>query len=102
MNISKYINWAELWTNEICLQSSLDSMEDDIAKELEVVVKQFQSDSNVELNSEECFMREDGCLIFFFDETGGQNESDTQGWSREYCFIVDEDFLMIDGEYRQG
>jgi hypothetical protein len=40
--------------------------------------------------------------VFFFGETGGQNESDNQGWSREYIFIVDEDFMVIDTEYRQG
>ena len=35
-------------------------------------------------------------------KTGGQNESDTQGWSRDYCFIVDEEFFIMDASYEQG
>ncbi len=41
-------------------------------------------------------------LMFFFGEQGGQNESDTQGWSRDYTFTIDKDFFIINVEYSQG
>ena len=103
MNINKYINWAEIWDEEVCLQTSVDCLEDnpnDVDRIF--VIEQFQLDKDVELNTEECFLREDGAMVFFFSETGGQNESDTQGWSRDYSFVVNEDFLIFDAEYSQG
>jgi hypothetical protein len=104
MEISKYINWAEIWGKEICLQTSIDCLDKDDETEIEIinVIKQFMNDKNVTLEFDECFLKEDGKLIFIFSETGGQNESDTQVWSREYCFIVNESILIIDAEYRQG
>lgn len=110
MNISKYINWAELWDNEICLQTSIDCLDEDDVTENEIinVIKQFISDKNVDLDFDECLLdsenryNENSVLIFFFSETGGQNESDTQGWSREYIFVVNDEFMIIDAEYRQG
>lgn len=65
------------------------------------MIQQFKEDKDVELMYQECTINEDK-LIFFFGETGGQNESDNQGWSRDYTFIVDANFLIIDAEYSQG
>ena len=54
-----------------------------------------------ELIREECYL-DDNYLYFFFSETGGQNESDNQGWGRDYQFVVDKDFNIIDEVYEQG
>ena len=108
MNINKYINWGEIWEKEICLQTSIDNLiyndeyDDETSKEIIGVINKFINDKEVELDIDECFIRNDDELIFYFSEQGGQNESDTQGWSREYCFFVSDDFLIYDAEYHQG
>jgi len=104
MNINKYINWNEIWDEEICPMSSIDCLgygDDYEKKESIKVIKQFMEDKNVKLISDECHI-DDDVLYFFFSETGGQNESDTQGWSRDYCFSVDSDFMIVEAEYSQG
>ena len=102
MNIDKFIKWDEIWSEEICLQSSIDYLEDDEKNSKTIgVIQQFKEDKDVELMFSECTINEDE-LIFIFGETGGQNESDNQGWSRDYTFIVDSDFMIIDAEYSQG
>lgn len=103
MNIDKFINWDEIWSEEICLQTSIDCLEEDDDKNIEIisVIKQFQQDKDVELIISECTLNE-GKLIFFFSETGGQNESDNYGWSRDYTFVVDSDFMIINAGYSQG
>ena len=104
MNIDKYINWGDIWENEVCLKTAIDVFEDgEVYNEIVETIKQFQKDENVIILNDECsYDSDNGQLVFFFGETGGQNESDNQGWSREYIFIVDEDFMVIDTEYRQG
>jgi hypothetical protein len=91
MSINKYINWSELWQEEFCLQTSIDNLDEDndTDKEIIGVINQFIADKQVELDKENCFLRNDGSIAFFFSEQGGQNESETQGWNREYCFIVE-------------
>lgn len=102
MNIDKFIKWDEIWSEEICLQTSIDCLEDEDGNTKIIgVIQQFKEDKDVELMFSECTINEDK-LIFFFGETGGQNESDNQGWSRDYTFTVDSDFLIIDAEYSQG
>jgi len=98
MSVSKYVNWSELWSEEVCLEGNcLNELLND-AKEN---VKMFQQDTNVELVDNECDIVESGYLIYF-GETGGQNESDNQGWSRDYCFHLDFDFTIQDVTYEQG
>lgn len=102
MNIDKYINWSEIWDQEICLETSIECLEDNSVNFTTIqIIQQFQNDDSVEFDVDECYTHEDK-LIFMFSETGGQNESDTQGWSREYTFIVDSDFMVIDADYQQG
>ncbi len=101
MNIDKYINWNEIWNEEVCLETSIDCLEDDNHHKVIEVIKQFQDDHDLELLPNECYIKNDK-LFFFFGETGGQNESDTQGWSRDYCFVVDDEFLIMDASYQQG
>jgi hypothetical protein len=104
MGLDKYINWGDIWENEVCLKTAIDVLEDgEDYNEIVETIKQFQKDENVIILNDECsYDSDNGQLVFFFGETGGQNESDNQGWSREYIFIVDEDFMVIDTEYRQG
>jgi len=103
--IDKYIKWGEIWRNEICLKTAINDFEnrnDEISKEILETLKQFQNEDNIQLMTDECVYEPfTGRLIFFFGAGGGQNESDTQGWSREYIFIVVEDFMIFDAEYRQ-
>jgi hypothetical protein len=101
MNINKYIDWGEIWENEVCLETSMDCMEDDNKVNSIEVIKSFIKDSEVELLPDECYYQ-NPFLIFCFSETGGQNESDTQGWSRDYRFVVDDDFIIVDASYEQG
>lgn len=106
MKIDKYINWVDIWDNEVCLKTAIDDFEqrdDEVYNKIVETIKQFQKDENVTLLNDECsYDSDNGQLVFLFGETGGQNESDNQGWSRDYVFIVDEDFMVIDTEYRQG
>lgn len=112
IDIDKYIKWDEIWCEEVCIQTSIDCLNEDDKTENEIigVIKQFQNDNDVTLDFNECVLNttsnlynNDGfTLTFFFSETGGQNESDTQGWSRDYVFIVNEDFMIIDAQYTQG
>lgn len=103
VNIDKYIKWDEIWENEISLKTSIDYLEDDDKNIKTIgVVKQFKEDNDVELYQDECFLTEKEEFVFTFGETGGQNESDTQGWSRDYIFIFDKDFSLVHAEYSQG
>jgi hypothetical protein len=93
--------WYEIWGYEVCLETSIDILEDGDHTETIDVIKRFIKDTEVELIREECYL-DDNYLYFFFSETGGQNESDNQGWSRDYQFVVDKDFLIINANYEQG
>jgi len=102
MKIDKYIKWDEIWTEEVCLQTSIDCHDGRIDNlKTKLIIQQFMQDKGVELMFDECYML-DGKLHFFFGETEGKNESDSQGWSRDYSFTVDSDFMIIDAEYEQG
>ena len=96
MNIDKYIDWVKIWDNEINLD-----LEGEYCHCLSDLIKQFQSDTKAILNYEECSILADD-LCFVFSEQGGQNESDTQGWSRDYFFTVNSDFQLISAKYEQG
>lgn len=100
MNINKYIKWDEIWSEEIDIKNTVDYVDEDNVEFINVI-NQFNQDNDVELLMSECDMNGDK-LIFFFSESGGQNESDTQGWSRDYTFIVDSNFMVLDAEYSQG
>tara|TARA_R110000744_G_scaffold317269_1_gene423909 strand:- start:1574 stop:1870 length:297 start_codon:yes stop_codon:yes gene_type:complete len=98
MSVSKYVDWMELWFEEVCLDNScLDELRSKAKENLEM----FKQDTDVELVNDECDIVESGYLIYF-GETGGQNESDNQGWSRDYCFHLDFDFIIQDVTYEQG
>ncbi len=101
MSLDKYIKWDELWLNEVDL--TVDDFISDKAKE---VLKQFRKDDSVCMVIDECNMQildgDEQEFIFQFSETGGQNESDTQGWSRDYWITIGEDYLLKDAEYEQG
>ena len=102
MNIDKFIKWDEVWNEEICLQTSINCLSNnDINLKTIGIIEQFEGDKCVELIASECQVN-DNNLIFCFSETGGQSEGDAQGWSRDYTFIVDSDFLIIGAEYSQG
>ena len=91
--LNKYIDWSSLWCDEVFFDNSHDDFCD--------IIKQFESDNDVELCVNECHLDSDR-IVFCFSETGGQNESDTQGWSRCYWFVFDYDMLLIDAGYEQG
>jgi hypothetical protein len=98
MNIDKYIDWQSIWYNEIILLDILGYCNDKYKE----VINQFLKDDNVDLLLSECQLLENDELFFSFEESGGQNESDTQGWSRNYDFVFDKDFYLISVEYSQG
>lgn len=99
MNIDKYINWNELWDEEIDLSIAKDWCKED--SEPARLISSFLEETEMELLQSECQIN-NGNFVFFFSESGGQNESDTQGWSRDYTFTFDEEFNFIDVEYSQG
>jgi hypothetical protein len=101
MELSKYIMWDDIWENEVCLETSIDNLEDDNHLTTIEVIRNFINDNDVELLRDECYLLY-GRLYFFFSETGGQTEGDTQGWSRDYSFVVDENFSIINANYEQG
>ncbi len=99
-SIAKDIDWAAIWHDEVKIKSQIEvSDESDIE-----VLKNFVNDDKVELDFSECEFQGGDYLLFQFSETGGQNESDTQGWYRLYWFRVkpDDDFIIIDSGYEQG
>ncbi len=97
-NIIKYIQWLDIWNDEICFETSKDNCDE----KTKWLIERFQDESDdMDLIMEECQALNNN-LIFRFAESGGQNESDTQGWSRDYAFTVDSDFLIIKAEYSQG
>lgn len=101
MEIIKYINWVGIWENEVSIETSLELLESDDKINSIRVLKQFIEDDDVSLICGECYIKDDR-LFFFFGEIGDQNESDNQGWSRNYCIVVDEYFDIIEATYEQG
>ena len=96
LDINQYIKWGDIWEGEVEIDLSLI---DDV--KVKNIIKQYIIDKDVTLDYDECFI--DGPnLVFCFSESGGQNESDTQGWSRDYQITVDKDFIIIDAIYEQG
>lgn len=105
MNINKYIKFDEIWTDEVCINEAIGYLDPEDENEAKIisVISDFLQDKSVELDLDECYLdTDDNLLHFFFGEQGGQNESDTEGWSRDYSFIVDEDFLIVGASYSQG
>jgi hypothetical protein len=51
MILSKYINWPELWDEEVSLEAELDEIEND---EHIQIIKQFLNDDDVNLDFDEC------------------------------------------------
>ena len=96
MEALNYIDFIKLWdenkTAMYCTEYDTDTL------------KRFKMDDDVELMPEECEVNlEKNEVYIFFGETGGQNESDTQGWSRDYTITLDAtDLLFKNIEYSQG
>lgn len=99
--IHEYIDWESIWNNGIKIE---EYEEDWVNEEQWKLIRGFISDDKVDMNISECEVQGDHYLMFVFSETGGQNESDTQGWSREYWFRVkaDTDLMIIGCGYEQG
>ena len=104
MNLDKYIKWDEIWRQEISLPESIvDLIDNEKKQKITDIIRQFVSDEKVDLLIKECCHSKNGeNIIFVFAEFGGINESDTHGWSRDYTFVVNFDFMIIDAEYSQG
>lgn len=104
MNIlNKFINWNYLYHQELRFsidESLFDEDNNDDAKLIELI-KQFKNDSQVELDKDECYIK-DNQIILFFSETGGENESDPDGWSRVYSLEFNGDGELINIDYSQG
>jgi len=91
INIDKYINFSAIWYEEIYLENDDSEM-----------VKTFLSEDNLEFIIGDCQLRDNGDMLFVFGESGGQNESDNQGWSRGYELLFNSNFELINIEYFQG
>ncbi len=102
MSIDRYIRWGDIWSSEVDPKASAEALRADGNDAVAEVVEQFIRDEHVELLPDECELRAGGELLFAFGETGGQSEGDSQGWSRDYTFIVGRDFAITDAEYEQG
>ncbi len=97
---SKYIKWEEIWDDEI---GTINIEEDnEYAEMVKDFIEELYSDSELELMEEGCELLDNGNLVFFFSESGGQNESDTQGWSRDFTLEFEEDYTFVSIEYSQG
>ena len=100
---SKYIKWDEIWDNEIFLYKDDENGEyNEYAELINDFIDERNDNSDLELMQEECELLENGNLLFFFGESGGANESDTQGWSRNYIFVFTCEYLFCSVEYSQG
>jgi len=98
-SIAKYLDWGSIWENEVKIKSQIQHADEpDVGRLMD-----FINDDKVELDFSECEIQ-DNELVFQFSETGGQNESDNQGWFRSYWFRVnpEEDFIISDSGYEQG
>lgn len=99
MDIDKYIQWDELYYEECDLSVIVDYVKNKKNKEL---IRRFLLEQNMQLMRDECSTNKKGDFTFFFGETGGQNESDTQGWSRDYEIVFNKNFDFKSIEYSQG
>lgn len=109
MVLSNYINWGDLWDEEIDLKTDLDFIENE--KYIRII-NQFLNDDDVSLDFHECdclineYHNDDIIFMFNFSETGGQNESDIQGWYRSYWFSFKStnsgDLEFMNCNYEQG
>ena len=98
LNINKYINFEAIWNEEIDLTGDFDEKYSKLLNNF-----LFEIDNNsLELLVTECDLQDNGNLLFFWSESGGQNESDNQGWSRDYTLVFNDEFDLIDIEYSQG
>lgn len=101
MEINKYIDWSALWEHEVDL-----TINDFLNKEQKLILFNFRNDSDVMLNREECSIEINSLdnlqYNICFSDSGGQNESDNQGWSREYYITLDDGFILKDITYTQG
>jgi len=97
MEALNYLDYEKLWNENG--KDIIESVDED-----NILLDQFRGDRDVEFMPDECeFNIEKKEVYMFFGEQGGQNESDTQGWSRDYTIILDaENLLFKDIEYTQG
>lgn len=100
INVNKYIQWYKIWNEEVDLQLSTDILDENRTETISII-QHFLNEENMSLLAGECELTSEG-MLFVFGESGGQNESDCQGWSRNYTFTVDFDFMIINAKYEQG
>ena len=96
----KYIKWEDIWDEEI----GVPEVEEDSEhfEMLEQFNNELKDNDGLELMVDECSQLENGNLYFVFGESGGQNESDTQGWSRDFTLEFEDDYTFVSIEYSQG
>ncbi len=102
MNIlNKFINWNYLYHQE--LRYSVDSSVFDEYNDAKLIelIEQFNAETELELIKDECYIQ-DNKIVIFFGETGGQNESDPDGWSRDYSLVFNGDGELEEINYMQG
>ena len=99
MSIDKYIDWNEIWQEEICLEIAKDCTENETHIDL---IDRFLKLEGMQLLKDECSLDEDGNMMFFFSESGGQSEGDSQGRSCDFTFAFNHEFSLIDVSYSQG
>jgi len=100
MILSQYIQWNEIWQNEIDLHLELEYIKSNSEDTRIEIIEQFLNDKNVCLNIEECELLDNDDLYFCFSEQGGQHEGDSVGWFRIYHFVFDKNTLKT-VEYEQ-
>ena len=96
----KYIKWEEIWDEEIGAPEVEEDSE--YFEMLEQFNNELKDNDGLELMISECSQLENGNLLFFFGESGGANESDTQGWSRDFTLEFEDDYTFVSIEYSQG
>lgn len=99
MNINEYIDFEAIWNEEIDLTGDFEEKYSELLNNFLFEINNYDG---LELLVTECDLRDNGNLLFFWSESGGQNESDNQGWSRDYSLLFNSEFELIDIEYSHG
>ena len=98
MEFNEYINWVDLWGEELKTNT-----EEDYSLIENSTLDGFRKEKGLILSTTECYVDfESKTFNLFFSKSGGQNESDNQGWYISYCLVFDADYTLKDISYEQG
>jgi len=111
--IDKYVDWLELWEEEVCLDTSIDLLEEtedktDGQKESIKLMRAFldhnSSETGIffEIQKDDCELLASGCMIIVWGAEYNHSECNPEGNYMRYEFLVDDEFNVIKATYEQG